>query len=512
MKYRLTFWLCILLCALGAALSRAADFAINVTITPTNAPTTNGQTLTIGGVTRTWTNNATGSPATSILTNNSLGGIVTNLANALWATRPYVGGLIINRGTNVFLMQEPNKPLVVTAGGGWAHIVTATNPITNSHFVTVPPLSTDLSIRTNTHSGLITQIDQYATNSFATNSKALENYASLGPQVQTLRNKVVTNATVQGGSVSNATLLNIPSGNFGSVRATNLTAHAGSLTNPVLVNASGSLVGVYLTNAIAHTLTVTNLNAPGAGLESQRIGANSTAASNYTTAVGYAANAGAENATALGANSIAAGEGSVAVGSGASTAFYGGTVVGSGSEANEYLASVFGPLAYSAYSNSTAIGTGATTTTNNQVRLGTSSDTVSIPGILSVEGAITNATVKGTNYVSGSLAATAHTYSSLVIGDNSNLELGTNLFVTLSGAAGAVTIHSFGVKEPGRIVFVEVTGATSVTLPNNSGTESTDATRRITTGTGGSIVMTNDPATFILRRTSNRWQLWSHSR
>jgi hypothetical protein len=124
---------------------------------------------------------------------------------------------------------------------------------------------------------------------------------------------------------------------------------------------------------------------------------------------------------------------------------------------------------------------------------------------------IYSATLLGTNAV-GAVTATAHTYTGLVNGDNSNVELGTNLVTTLSGATGTPNLHSFALKEVGRIVFVEVTGATNVVIYNESGTESTDATRRITTGTGGNITMTNSPATFILRRTPTRWQLWDHSR
>src|SRR6266699_2298089 len=76
---------------------------ITATVTVTNvAGTTNGQTITVNGNTRTWTNSVS-FPATQILTNNTIGGAATNLYNAA-AAAPFIN-LSLGQLTNGITLQ-----------------------------------------------------------------------------------------------------------------------------------------------------------------------------------------------------------------------------------------------------------------------------------------------------------------------------------------------------------------------------------------------------------------------
>jgi hypothetical protein len=330
---------------------------------------------------------------------------------------------------------------------------------------------------------------------------------ALSAGAQNYTNNIWTNQITGELSTNIAFQVSVYAGGALKIPPATITNHQGRPTNFFDANHDRMQAAIRthgLSNVTLHTVTITNLNAPGTGTASQRLGANSIASSNNTTAIGFEANAAHDNATAIGASTTAVGEGSTALGSGASAGLYGGTSIGAGSEANGYLSSSFGPLATSAHTNSTSIGAGANTTADYQVRIGTDAETVNIPGRLEVEGGVSNLTVRGTNVLNGSLKLAAHTYASLVNGDNSNLELGTNALASLSGATTTANLHSFGLKESGRIVLVELTGATNYVVVNESGTEGT-ATRRIVTGTGGNLTLTNAPSYLWLLRGSTRW-------
>jgi hypothetical protein len=116
----------------------------------------------------------------------------------------------------------------------------------------------------------------------------------------------------------------------------------------------------------------------------------------------------------------------------------------------------------------------------------------------------------GTNIWHGDLSVTSHTYTSLVNGDNSNVEIGTNYMAQLSGGTTTVNLHSFGLKREGIIVDVYLTGATNYVIYNESGTEGT-ATRRIVTGTGGNLTLTNAPSFLRVYRGPTRWYVMSRS-
>src|SRR6185369_3767199 len=93
----------LLFLVLLAVPAKAIDL-VTATITVTNtAGTTNGQTITVNGNVRTWTNSVV-VPAAQILTNSTIGGAATNLFNQI-AGNPYSGLALARSGTNGITLQ-----------------------------------------------------------------------------------------------------------------------------------------------------------------------------------------------------------------------------------------------------------------------------------------------------------------------------------------------------------------------------------------------------------------------
>lgn len=116
----------------GCRTEAASSTLITATITVTNsAGTTNGQTITVNGDTRTWTNSVF-VPASQILTNNSIGGCATNLFNQV-ADFPFLNLSLALSGTNgITLQTAPNGGLAVTLSAGWATFTLTTNTLTSA--------------------------------------------------------------------------------------------------------------------------------------------------------------------------------------------------------------------------------------------------------------------------------------------------------------------------------------------------------------------------------------------
>src|SRR5437016_5908128 len=87
---------------LGAGPAMALDI-VTGTVTVTNAPTTNGQTITINGSVRTWTN-AVVNPGSEVLTNSTVNGAATNLFNEL-ANYPVGTLTLAHAGTNAISLK-----------------------------------------------------------------------------------------------------------------------------------------------------------------------------------------------------------------------------------------------------------------------------------------------------------------------------------------------------------------------------------------------------------------------
>lgn len=503
----------------------------SITLTFTNT-TQNTNKITINGSTATFTS----APLNSVswIATGSSNVSATNFFRFLGANYPALASSLSSSNHVTFRGSALTASLV---NDNFGYLTTNSLTQTNAYAVVIPFDTQYQSNRQNTANELIYGLDNYTTTqSFRQTSQALTNFVSL-TNVQTIANKLGTNITLQGGSISNAVLTNIARANIGYATITNATIASGTATGLYIYAASsiagtltaltnGTLVNPFITNApsiqatnlnayggtlsnfIAHTLTVTNLAAPGSGVNSSKIGASSVSSGTYSVAIGDSATASADGAVAFGQNTLASAEYSSAVGQVASATAYGSTSVGNSANTSAWGASALGAGATSAYSNSTAIGVSSATTTTNQIVLGTSAEKITIPGrIDSVVS--TNETLKGVTTASTRLDFTPRSNTGLANGFNSGVVLGSNVWVKLSGHSAAITNVGFSAEGSGSYHIVQIDNpGLSVAIRHDSGLDAT-AANRIYTGTGGEIFSTNNPAMLqlIYDDAINRWRV-----
>jgi hypothetical protein len=122
----------------------------------------------------------------------------------------------------------------------------------------------------------------------------------------------------------------------------------------------------------------------------------------------------------------------------------------------------------------------------------------------------TNATLRGTNIIHGSLYFERFANVALVAGDNASADPGTNAFVDFI-LSGNTELSGIAGGSAGRILKARFNGG-SITLKNQSGFESV-AANRIITGTGGNLTFTNTPTIvdFIWSPADSRWVVSGHS-
>jgi hypothetical protein len=519
----------------------ASAYSIRALITVTNAPIGNTNTLTINGSARTFTNTVTASPSTLIRETNSVYYTATNIANHLTAYSSGFGNIIgMDNASNVTIRALPNRALTVTLAGLWGTIVLETNTTTDAIVVRVPLTVEATTNRTNIASQLVQGLSDYSTIAFASNSVPLSNFITKGASpLQIVAAPVQFNGGLRGGAIaftngftSATTNINPVSSNavnYGNAlrsegsggnsfqagsNAVASGARSVALGNSATASAIDAIAGG--TSAVASNLAATAYgNAAVAGGDySSAYGQGSLAATNYTSAFGQGAQATAFGASAIGNLTLASGFYSVALGiedTIASGPF--SLASGPGAAATAWGASAFGYLSASTHSNSTAVGASATTTETNQVRIGTSAEKVSIPGLIT-DPVSTNSTLKGTNILNGRLDLTSRANTSLANGNNAGVVLGTNVYLRLSGPSAAYVINGIAAGQDGTWHIIEADNPTSsLTIANQSGTDPT-AANRIVTGTGADIVLTNQPAMFqmIYNISAARWRVVTHSR
>jgi hypothetical protein len=158
-----------------------------------------------------------------------------------------------------------------------------------------------------------------------------------------------------------------------------------------------------------------------------------------------------------------------------------------------------------------SLGIGATATEAYQIRIGTSAETLSVPGLITSPVA-TNSIWRGTNTLNGRLDLVPRSNSALANGYNSDVVLGTNVYIRLSGPSAAWTNVGFraaaAVDGTFHIVQADNPGL-SFTILDNSGLDAT-AANRILTGTGALKNSTNNPVVFkvIYDGSASRWRLF----
>ncbi len=140
--------LALLFCCFHARATLTSNFVATITITNT-AGTTNGQTLTVAGNTRTWTNSVF-IAASQIKTNNTIAGAAVNLTLQV-ANTPFSGlslgadGLTYIKLTTAQNVVRPT----ITLSAGWASLTWATNYFNGGTVVRIPPEIETLNEGTN---------------------------------------------------------------------------------------------------------------------------------------------------------------------------------------------------------------------------------------------------------------------------------------------------------------------------------------------------------------------------
>lgn len=468
----------------------AQSAVVTVTLHFTNR-TQIGNTFTNGSRVVTYTNSPL-SPQTWLSTNSP----------SLAATQlfRYFGGQYpgyYTRMTNATNVTITGLDLQLSFNTNYAVWSTNSSTATNGWIVTLPFLNQVETNRTNTASELVSGLGLYSTNAFPTNATALQNYLSLGPQTQTISNKIALNNTNVNGITTNGVYTNGVIG--GGTLAGTITSAGkiknGDLTNTAidrafLTNASGTL-----SNVIAHTLTATNFSAPGTGLNSTQIGPGSDASGDYAVAIGLNNISSATASTALGGANEATGDFSVAI--------------GSGNQAQGDWSFAGGENSVAGYDNSFVYGSSVSADYGGQAKFGTD---LYISGFMYAASGYTNGLFKGTNIFNSEICLTPRSASGFGNGYNSGFSLGTNAYIRISGPSAAYTNSSFKGGYAGLFVFYEADNpASSFVILNRSTIGAPTSAEKVNTTTGALSNQTNNPATGWLIHNGTEWILGPHS-
>ena len=406
---------------------------VTIQLTVTNG-TSNSFSMTLNGDTRTFATSVS-LPASEIYTNDTIAGSASNLYNHI-VSSPFSRVRIFgytNGSDTIYLRGDLGLSMSATILSNWATLSYSTQVFSSGLIGVRVPIETETATQATNIASLITRaIGNLATNSIRADAPAMANFLGLTNE-QTMTRKTLTGPFINNGTNSGTVLTNIPRANVGVLVATNVNVLGGTVSNVTLTNISyiNSTVARLDTLTVWTAATITNLSAPGTGLSSLQIG-NTAAGGDYSIAIGVTAEAPTNYASAVGYNARSTEVGGTAMGFESSALAYYTTAVGAGANATKVFASSFGQNASANYSNSTAIGASATTTTTNQIRLGTASETVSIPGKLEAA-SITNGLFTGTNVWSGDVSYSRYDVSTLANGNNIAVTFGTNYNINLSG-------------------------------------------------------------------------------
>lgn len=495
-----------------------ADSLVTLLITVTNAPAP-GSSLTVNGVTRTWTNSV-GTPATQIRTStNGPAAAATNLYSHL-ASYPFAGPLALGMTSSntVSLRGQLNQSIAASSLTNWATLTLSTNAnVTNMVTVRVPAAAEAQNVRRYVADELVRTLrDNAQSNAFDAATPALAEFVSRSATQTITGPKTFTGATV---------LLSVTTSN-----------------------------GVNKGSAFS---------SPGAGGESEQFGALATASAAASTAVGASAAATGVSGTAVGAYATAAGQRSIVIGEGATDNGYSNTVVlGKGAAATgawdiilgaiNHIVRVPGMILGPVISNAVYHGTignlsggtitGSTitgsvvhatggllngvTVSNGMIYasggqvLGAVLSNVVVystgglqTGGKTVSQEVTNATIGtptlvGESTVNGTLKWAMTSSSALANGVNAGVDPGPGAFLKLaSGPTAAFTINGIASGSAGRVLAIHNATGYPVTWANESGIDPV-AGNRIRTYSGGDLTGTGNSLMFLIYDgTISRWVL-----
>jgi hypothetical protein len=206
--------------------------------------TVNGETITVNGTLRTWTNNVT-SAQNQIATNNTIMGAWTNLFYA-YAAVPQSGVNLLPLSTNTVQFQSyAGLGLTVSVSTNWATITWSTNSLVQATVVRVPLTAVGPDEQTNTANGLVQYLN-YAGGTIQLNTNA--------PSFQQFW-WWITNAIVYAQQTNQPSIQTIS--NYFVLWSTNFITQS-ALTNAAIASAAGTGSNITLNGATI--LNNTNLS------------------------------------------------------------------------------------------------------------------------------------------------------------------------------------------------------------------------------------------------------------
>jgi hypothetical protein len=512
----------ILLILFLSTLTASAAQRITATITVTNRAVT-GSTLTVNSSTRYWTNaNSSGTILTNLVGKNET---ATNLYNQI-ASYPYSGPITLRYSTTnvILLTAQLDGALAVSVAGTWATVSLSTQSGPQT-YTALWPLENMVGAtnRTNQGSSFVKGLSDYSTNAFATNATALSNHITKGasPQQQVASPMHFAGLVRAGAGVAitngfTVNLTNINSVSTGHVNFGSAIRSEGSGGNSLQVGSNALAVGS-LSIAIGNGAVASNTTAFAVGIAALATNSYAMALGNGAIAGGTDALAIGRSATAYGAGAQAVGQAAIAQGSGAlalQSEVTGNNSVGIGASSSVAAtnATAVGTGSTVNYNDSSAFGKSATATTTNQIRLGTSSDTISAPGIYDSP-TMTNGTFRGTNIFNSQVVFTPTANTGLANGYNAAVAIGA-AYVRFSGPSAAYTNAGFSAanKMDGKMHFLQFDNpGLSMTFLHDSGLDPGNSTNRIYTGTGALVNSTNRVVHVIMSYddAATAWRIWS---
>lgn len=187
-----------LLCALILAVPTMAGTIYRTSISVTNPPAI-GDSITIDGVTRTWTNVVSSSPSTLISTDASLEASATNLYNHLLTYRPPgIQSIWRTNITNIFLESLVDDTLTITTLTDWALITNSTMTSGGGTALRVPYTVSTASERTNLWTLAAQALEANSQAAISKSAKVLENYVDVD-SAETVQNKDMYGGTNRAG-------------------------------------------------------------------------------------------------------------------------------------------------------------------------------------------------------------------------------------------------------------------------------------------------------------------------
>lgn len=536
---------------LGVALASgvfaaAADQLLTVSITVTNQPS-EGATLTVNSDVRTWTNTVY-NPSTEIRPDtNSVAGNATNLYAHI-ASWNFSGPIALGFSSSniVTIRGTRNQAMAVSVSSGWATLATTTNQLTNMLAVRVPAAAEAQHVRRFVADHLVETIqDNALTNAFAATTPALASFVNTSED-QTIDGSKTWIGDTHFASITTTGLVNrgsaasSPGPTFGSEQ---FGANASATGTNSLAVGNSATAGYTASVAIGNAATSDAIDTISIGTGSL---AGSTGSGDEAIALGKGASAAALRSIAIGSGSISTGQASIVLGRAATDAgFTNALAIGPGATATANNEAVIGSTNHTVripgridgatLTNANLSGTitelsggtiSSSTITGATVHaVGGILDGVTLTNAAGIHGAVvalsggtydgtlTNSEAYGTTFlgdttVTGNTLLTQANNSSLANGPNAGVTFGDTTFARITaGPTAAFSIAGIDGEAAGRLLVLWNQTSQNLTFANESGLEAV-AEQRISTGTGGDVVITgNGGAVLVYDGTAARWVL-----